>query len=305
MILKGLRSLFGRNAAKTYSGGNGVLKHIAHLNRISDGLGEYAEVAFGDDEAIKSVKANEMMSVISTIEVESNGYESADLHYALAIAYRNYCTWFVRGVNRQSILEKTISNLERATSLDSDNNNAKSELGRILIQEKVVRDRQKGLKLLKELNRDGVMPTHLNSILAKASRQSGILRINRKYNLCKFTDPSPAVFAEERKRFRALIRQCKKDNKDKDIKTVLDQYYSLAVLVSLCYGDHDCSSAVAGRDYDLAINIVKRNCKKINHSFSTSGYLENNGFISNNDWKTFFSVFGESGKKFNPRKKLL
>ena len=305
MILKGLRSLFRGASAKETDNSNGLTDRIARLNRMSNGLGEYAEAAFSDDDVIKNEKAKEMLSVITNIELESKGYESSDLHYALAIAQRNYCAWFARGMDSKPILEKTIKNLEQATYLNSDDNHAKAELGRILIEEKIVRDRKKGLKILEKLKREGVMPAHLNSILAKASRQSGILKIDRKYNLCKFTDPSPAVFAEERKRFRALIRQCKKNNKDKDLIIVLDQYYNLAVLASLCYGNHDCSSAVAGRDYDLATGIVKSKCKSIKYTFSNNGYLENSGLISKNDWKTFVLVFGENGKKFNPRKKLL
>ncbi len=185
-----------------------------------------------------------------------------------------------------------------------NNINAKSELGRLLIEEKVIRNLSKGIKILEDLENDGNMPLHLNSILSKAHRQLGNIEQDSGFNLCAFDDPNPAVFSEERKRFRALIRKYKKQNEIDKLRTTLNQYYNLGVLVTICYGEHDCNSGVIGWQYDEAIKTVRKVCNKIDFSFAQHGFLEESNFISKNDWKTFVVVFGESTKSFNPLMKF-
>ena len=81
---------------------------------------------------------------------------------------------------------------------------------------------------------------------------------------------------------------------------ILDQYYSLAVLVIICYGEHDCNSGVIGWQYDEAVNMVRKICNRIEVSFVTHRFLEKSNFISKNDWKTFVGVFGENTNHYNP-----
>ena len=75
--------------------------------------------------------------------------------------------------------------------------------------------------------------------------------------------------------------------KTEKLKKVLNNYYNLGILVTLCYGDHNCDSAVSGKSYEDAIAIVRDNCNNISDSYGKSGQLKNSGFISDNDWKTF------------------
>ena len=109
---------------------------------------------------------------------------------------------------------------------------------------------------------------------------------------------------EERKRFRALIRKYKKQGETDKLKASLEQYYNLAVLVTICYGDHDCNSGVSGWQYDDAVKIVPKLCNEIDFSFVRNGFLDKSNFISKNDWKTFVVVFGKSTKSFNPAMKF-
>jgi len=104
--------------------------------------------------------------------------------------------------------------------------------------------------------------------------------------------------------FRALIRQYKKEDKTELLKTTLTQYYNLAILVTLCYGNHNCNSAVSGNEYNKAIQIINNVCEDINFSFLHNGIIINSEFISNNDWKTFIKIFGENNKKFNLQKEI-
>jgi len=305
MVLKLIKSLFLKDTVKT-GNSNDVRELIDLLHNITNGLGDYATHAFQEDNPQKKMeKGQEMLSIIIGVEEKSKSLNNSNLCYLLAVAYRNYCAWFIRGDQRKKYLEKCIFFINKALSISSDNIDAKSELGRLLIEERVVRNISRGIELLEELKKDGKMPSYLNSVLTKAHRQSGDIEIRQQYDLCQFNDPSPAVFSEERKRFRALISKYKKRNEIDKLKATLDQYYNLAVLVTLCYGEHDCNSGVIGWQYDEAINTVKKMCKKINYSFESNGIIKKSNFISQNDWKAFVKVFGENNKRFNPVKELM
>lgn len=304
MIFKIFKSLFTQDTIKVPKT-NDVGELTALLNNISNGLGEYASYAFNEESQKKKIeKGQEMLSIITDIDKKGNLLKNTSLFYSLAIAYRNYCAWFVRGDERKIYLEKCLFFLNESISASPDNIDAKSELGRLLIEEKVIRNLSKGIEILEELYSDGKMPSYLNSVLSKALRQSGNIELEERFDLCAFKDPSPAIFREERKRFRALIRKYKKENEIDKLKISLNQYYNLGVLVTICYGDHDCNSGVIGWQYDEAIKTVKKICKRIDYSFVSNGILEKSSFISNNDWKTFVNVFGESNKKFDPAKEF-
>jgi len=277
--------------------------NISILNEISNGLGEYASCSFNESNIdIKYKKGQEMLSII--VSIEKNNIESSDtnLLYSIAIAYRNYCIWFVRSDERKIYLEKSILFLNKSILVSSENINAKSELGRLLIEEKVVRDLSKGINILEKLQDARQMPEYLNSVLSKAIRQNKGVKLENTYDLCSLNDPSPAVFREERKRFRELIRTFKKENNIDSLKTTLNQYYQLAVLVTVCYGEHDCNSAVSGFQYNNAIQIVKNICKKIDYSYPTHGKILKSNFISENDWKTFVNIFGSNTNSFDTNK---
>lgn len=300
MIFQILKSLFSSDTIKKPIP-SAVEEQIALLNSISNGLGEYAAVAFNEENPTKkNDKALDMLSTIVEIEKSSTQLEHSELFYSIAIAYRNYCAWFVRGNDRKQYLEKCLFYLNESLSIVPGNINVKSELGRLLIEEKAIRNVSKGMKLLEDLKNDGNLPSHLNSILSKAHRQSGNIEKDSGFSLCTFSDPSPAVFREERKRFRALISKYKKQGETDKLKTSLDQYYNLAVLVTICYGEHDCNSGVSGSQYDNAVKIVPKLCNEIDFSFVKNGFLDKSNFISINDWKTFVVVFGKSTKSFNP-----
>lgn len=297
MFKKLFDSLFGN---KTIIDNNYNSSSISTLEDISNGMGEYASYSFREiNDDIKRVKGQEMLDIITKIELNSSQLVDTKFYYTLAIAYRNYCAWFVRGVERKIYLEKTILCLKQSIDISKDNTVSKAELGRLLIEEKIVRNLSKGIEILENLKSINQIPDYLNSVLSKALRQNGQIEFTANYNLCSFEDPSPAVFREERKKFRVLIRECQKMNDEEKLKQVLNQYYNLAVLVTLCYKEHDCNSSVAGSDYEKAMIIVKKVCKKINYSFPNDGHIEDSSFISANDWKTFKKVFGDNTSNLN------
>lgn len=294
-MFKIIKSIFS-----TKSSDNVVNKNLEVLYQVSNGLGKYSACSSMNDDIKKSEYAKEMLSILNKIEEQNMKNENSDICYMLSISYRNYCSWFVRGDDRRIWLNKCVELLKKSLQINPDNIDAKSELGRLLIEEKLIRDIEKGIHLLDDLKTINAMPSYLNSILSKAQRQLGYIGDNKSFNLCLFDDPSPAVFREERKRFRALIRKYKKENSLEELRLTLDQYYKLALLAYACYGEHDCNSGVIGWQYDKAVGIVKEISNKIDQTYKTHGYIENSNFISQNDWKEFVRVFGESSKRFNP-----
>ena len=279
-----------------------ITKNIQRLEELSNGLGIYANIQTITKEI--EIKGNELLSQIEQIEELTKSITDSKLSYTLAIAYYNYCSWYKRGDEEKYFLEKSLSLLNKAIAISPNNIEAKVKLGHLLIEKKVIRNIDKGIELLEELNQNYQMPSYLNSTLAKAKRQLGEIQ-NDSFILCSFKkDPSPAVFREERKRFRALIRQYKKENQIELLKITLTQYYNLSILVTLCYGTHNCNSAVSGNDYNKAIEIISNVCEHISFSFLDKGVILNSEFISNNDWKTFVKTFGENTKEFNPQKEI-
>lgn len=296
MIRKILKSIFSNRDEKIPETDNPLIL-VEYINKISNDLGKYA---FEENIRIKAKKAKDVLPILDEIENRCLSLKNSDLFYAIAVAYHNYCKGFVRGEERQQYLNKIVYFLKKSISLSPDNCNSIVLLGALLIEQKLVRDLPEGIRLLENAKRNGNMPTYLNSTLAKARRQSGNINL-KKLSLCEFKkDPSPAVFREERKRIRAFIQKYKKENNSEKLKTVLNHYYNLAVMVTLCYVEHDCNSAVIGWQYDDAIKIIKDTCSKIDCSFTTHGYLIKSNYISKNDWKTFVTVFGETKLQFKP-----
>ncbi len=104
MLFRILKSLFSNDAVKTPIA-NDAEGLIALLTNISNGLGEYASVAFNEkNPSEKNEKALEMLSTITEIEKTNMQLKSSELFYSIAVAYRNYCAWFVRGDNRKQYL---------------------------------------------------------------------------------------------------------------------------------------------------------------------------------------------------------
>lgn len=270
-------------------------KLIEKLKEISNGLGIYSNMESPDNPEVK-YKGLKMLSEIQRIESLSKAKNNSDLLYCLAIAYKNYTAWYKRGDERKEYLLKVIKFLDKSVEISKNHIKAKEALGQILIEEKVVRNLEKGRLLLEELKRNNQMSDHLNSVLMKANRQTNNVKVDEVFDLCKFNDPSPGVFREERKSFRQLVKTYKKEKNFIELEKALNNYYKLGVLVTMCYPNSDCNSGVSGEDYEKAKKIIEQNCDTISLNFKENGYIKNNLFISENDWKIFDNFFGKSTK---------
>lgn len=199
----------------------------------------------------------------------------------------------MRGETRKEYLLKVTTLLDKSINFNENNSKAKELLGQLLINEKLIRNLNKGQMLLNELKSKNELTPSLNPVLQKVEKQ---IKIDQNYNFCKFTDPSPAVFKEERIVFRALIKKYKNEKNIKELETTLKDLYTLSVLVTMCYGNSDCNSATSEIKYKQAILIIKKNCKRIRYTFLENGYISNSSFLSSSDWKNFDFVFGKSDK---------
>ena len=264
------------------------------LTSLSNSMSEFAPLGNKYDK-----QKEKMLLVINRIRDEIHQKNNFELFYLFAISIRNFVEWYIRGAERKKYLEEVIFYLKKSIDLNNKFVEAKAELGLILIEQKVVRNLQKGYLILNELKNTNRLPSHLDSVLSKAERQLGLVCVEGDIDFSNL-NPLPAVFNEERKKYRTLIKKYKKEDNTNNLNRTLKNYYNLAILVVLCYGSHDCKSGVTGHDYDLAIKRVKKFGKKLNFSFKENGYIKNCNFISSNDWKQFISVFGEVNKEINP-----
>ena len=279
------------NFLKSFFNNKSIDDYTSQLKTISNGTGEYFNKKPLNNDI--KLKGNKMLKLIQDIESQTRNIKDSNLYYEFAIAYNNYTSWYIRGEDRKEYLLITTALLEKAIDLSENNIKAKELLGKLLINEKLIRDFNQGQEILNDLKSKNELSSSLNSILQKANKQ---IKIEKNYNFCKFKDPSPAVFREERVLFRALIKKYKKEKNTQELEKTLNDFYTLAVLVTMCYGNSDCNSTTSETKYEQAILIMKKNCKRIRYTFSQNGYITNSSFLSSSDWKHFDFVFGKSDK---------
>ena len=169
-MLNFFKSLFGGSEEKKES--NSLPDLLSELIDISNGMGEYSPLDMIEEE--KDSKGREMLSRIRSIELKSKKFNDDELFYLLALSYRNYTAWYVKDYEREKYLKKCLSILKKVSK---SHKVSRAELGRLLIEEKLVRNLPLGIEILEELNSQNELPSYLNSTLAKAtSVQSSIKR---------------------------------------------------------------------------------------------------------------------------------
>lgn len=260
---------------------------LKRLDKISDISSPYAQF----DENNFSIYKQQMEKELSNFEELVVNWSSL-LHERFALAYRNYCSWYIRGDEREKVLRKVIFHLTKSIDLDNENINSKVELTRILVEEKTVRDLKKALEISHELKKSNQLPSWMDSIIEKAKRWTGEINIPVNTNF-KGIDPSPAVFREERIKLRKLLTELQK-NEDEKKSIVAKRLYNLGLYVTKLYGSHDCNSGVMGISYDNAL----KNSKKIANEFSYEylGRIDNCKFLTEQDYKKIEKVFGNKSE---------
>ena len=266
---------------------------IRRLTLITDISSPYAPVPG----SILEKNSKGMLSEIKTIE-NSIQLWTSKLHYLLAIAYRNYTSWYIRGEKRQLMLEKIVVHLEQATCLDTCDFESKIELARILIEESQIRNLERAFLIVKELNESNKIPQWMNPIIEKAKRWKGDIELPKNNNFAKL-DPTPAVLREERTKLRKVLAESLKAN-DHNSEIIASRLYNLGLLVAYLYDAHDCNSGVMGMVYDKAEKKMKKISKKFN--FAYLGRIKEAGFLTDMDYKKIEKVFGEKQEEISLQK---
>jgi hypothetical protein len=100
-----------------------------------------------------SLEQTQMLELIEAIESQLNMCGDPKLQYWLGVANTNYVSWYVRGDKRKPFLERAVTHYERAYMLEKDFGGSKwheyaGAAGKLLVEEAVIRNLQKGLLLL-------------------------------------------------------------------------------------------------------------------------------------------------------------
>lgn len=239
------------------------------------------------DELNYEDKKKSMLNEIETL-VTMVSELTASLSYRIAIAYRNFCSWYMKGNDRKEFYEKEIYYLEKSIALDQNYVSSRIELCRILIDEKIVRNLEKALVLADELKIEKQFPEWMDSFYQKANRWLGNFDIPKDCNFKKL-NPTPAVLGEERTELRKMLISSIKEKQDSQ-KIIAKRLYNLALFVGCLYGGHDCNTGVIGYQYDAAVKKAKKICMKFN--FEYIGRINDSKFLSEQDYSRIEKVFG-------------
>lgn len=289
--------LFNRNKKL---GKANKLEEIIIKARISlVGTGPYASMSISDEwqEGQKI-----MLQDLHEFEEYAERYSSSTLFGLAGQGWALFSIWYRRkNDDKTTPLRKAIALTEKALTINSNNEEAKSILGEILIERVQVRDLERGLKLLEELDEKDYQ---IQGLISKAKRWLGKLELDTEFEYPDIPLIPLTVLREERAKCRAQIRTLKKGANKEELILVLDHMYRLAIL-------HDAATFVMlntehsfnekeTRHWD---NLLKKLAKRIEeYSYSNNGRIKesNNCFLTNNDYKTFSMIFSDSSKILDP-----
>jgi len=267
---------------------------IKRLKQISDISSPYVPTS---DKNLAMCK-RQMLYEIEGFE-KGKEYSNSQIHYLLAVAYMNYVAWFIRGDERKKYLDIVVNHLDKSILINPNQTDVKVELARILIEEKLIRNLEKALLITSDLEKTKSLPNWMTSIVEKAKRWSGQIKIPENNDFSKM-DPSPAALREERTKLRKFLTDFLKENSLEKAKVIGTRLYNLALLVAYLYKGHNCNSGVMGIEYDQAAKKIKLVGGKFN--FNYFGKIEGSGFLSETDYKKLIRIFGDIQSKISVNK---
>ncbi len=191
----------------------------------------------------------DMLKLLEKVEKQHPASKSPELEYWLGIAWRNYTAWFVRGDERKPYLEKAITHFDKAYKMETESKGTNwityaSELGKLLIDEAIVRDLDRGIFLLGQVydNTTDYEPELCSyaDALYKANRfqeaADVAISLNKRASKSQRWRDSipPAPMAIAARAYRAQVKQYKKENQLK--KAIMA---STRLLETGCATDND------------------------------------------------------------------
>jgi len=264
------------------------------------GMGQYASKSMTDDWEKWSDK---MQGDLLVFEKKASEYSSAKLYIQAGKGWENFTIWYRRKKDdKRTPLKKSILMFEEALKIEPDNVDAKTGLASILIEKVQVRNIEKGVKILNEIPNK---TDEIKNLISKANRWTGNIEFNSNFDYTSIDLIPLTSLREERKKCRALVRGLKK-NKEKtdELVKVLNHMYRIAIIHDAAtHVMLNCGYVVDPKHYNQCYKRLQKVTKTIeNYSYNENGKLKesNNCFFSDNDYKTFELIFGNTCKVFDP-----
>lgn len=272
---------------------------IAELRIALVGTGQYASMSMSDNWQEGEEKMHKDLQIY---EDYAERYTSSILFSLTGKGWELFSIWFRRkNQDKTTPLRKAINLLEKALLVDEYNDEAKTILGGILVERVQVRDLERGLHLLNDLeNKD----SQIKGLIAKAERWLGKTKVESEYDYIALPLIPLTLLREERAKCRALIRTLKKEGRNEELIQILDHMYRLAIL-------HDAATYVMlntehsyndreTKKWDTKLKNLAENI--LGYSYKKNGRLKesNNSYLSENDYKTYCNVFPESKGILDP-----
>lgn len=295
-MLKGLSKIFGFENKTTPLSESDV---INNAKAVLMGTGLYASKSMSDDWTKWDKK---MQSDLDMFEQYAKKFSSPTLFTLTGQGWESFSIWYRRkNEDKTSPLKHAISLFNEALKINPNYEDAKIALASVLIERIQVRDLNYALSILDNIK---TKTGQVEVLISKAKRWTGEIKLQSNFNYAKLPLIPLGTLREERKKCRALILKFKKEKNNKELAKVLEHMYHLAVL-------HDVATHVMlNFDYSLDPKIDRAWDRKLNaiaktiteYSYTNNGKLveSNNCFFSNNDYKAFELVFGETSLLFDP-----
>ncbi len=243
----------------------------------------------------------EMAYALEKLERENKLNHSLTSLYSLACGYSLYYRWYPGPEKSEKYIQKIFYYFEKILEISSDEDPAKIELAILLIRTGSIGDIERGINYLEEVKSKDKLPFYSELILLKSRRKIGNIPLRNNLNF-KYFNPTPAIFTEERKNYRYLVKKFINENDIENTKKALLEFYNLAFLSTLCYPNYDFDLGVTGELYEKATKIVEFYGDLLDYSFEKNGYLDNCKYLSNRDYKIFIKIYGDTKIHTDPLK---
>lgn len=295
-MLKTIASVFGLRKKTTLSNESDIINYAII---VLMGTGIYASKSMTDDWPKWEKK---MQNDLIMFEQYAKKLSNSTLYTLTGKGWENFSIWYRRkNEDKTTPLRQAIIMFKEALKIEPDNEEAKIALASVLIERKQVRDLDYALSLLEQIkNKSG----QVHELMGKAKRWKGDIKIDSDFDYTSIQLIPLGPLREERKQCRALIQKFKKEKNNESMSKVLEHMYRLAVLHDVAtyvmlYCEYSIDPNV-DKIWDKKLNNIAKNISK--YSYTNNGKLveSNNCFLSNNDYKAFEIIFGDTNKIFNP-----
>lgn len=295
-MLSTLKKLFGiENGPDSYN--EAELINYATLALM--GTGPYAAQSMTDDWPEWSKKMQDDLLLFEQRAIE---FKSPKLFVLAGKGWENFSIWYRRkNEDKTTPLRQSLMMFNEALRLDPANIDAKIGLAALLIERVQIRDLEKALYILNQIEdkNDDIL-----LLISKAQRWTGTIEFDPKFDYTTIQLIPLTFLREERKKCRALVQLLKKNENKQELIKVLEHMYRIAIIHDVAtYVMLYCGFVVNPRLYTSSYKKLQSITKKIHkYSYVENGKIveSNNCFFSNRDNKVYETVFGVNEKSFNP-----